>query len=72
MSRIKDVSAVLKLQYHLVIGPIYLGTCNIFKLLVENISPHGDGLLVSIFQGGIHCFCINIRRVESMVFINVM
>ena len=70
MRSLKDVGTVLKLQENYTISPIYLGTCTILKILAEMISPHGDGLIVSISQDGSCCICINIFRVESVILIN--
>ena len=72
MKILNDICAVLKLQGHPVIGPIYLGTCTIFKLSVEMIYLRGDGLLVSMSYDGGCCVCINIFRVQSMIFINIL
>ena len=70
MSILKDYGAVLRLYDHLVIVKIYLGTCTIFKILAEGISPHGDGLILSMSQDDSCCVFINIFIVESVVFIN--
>ena len=65
-----DYVAVIKLNNHPVIGPITLGTCIIFKLSAERISPHGDWLLFSTSQDHSCCIHINIFRVEIAIFIN--
>ena len=70
MKILKDLGAFIKLYNHLAIGPLYIGTFTIFKILEEITSPHGYGFLVIMYQGGSFCVRINIFRVDSMIFIN--
>ena len=70
MKRLKGVLADLNLWYHRAIGKLYLETCVIFKVLTERISPDDEGLLVNIYQDGSCCICIDIFRVESLIFVN--
>ena len=66
-----DYVAVIKLNYHPVIGPIPLGTCIIFKLSSERISPHGDGSIFSMSHDHSCCILINIFRAEIAILISV-
>ena len=53
MNILKDVITLIKLWDKTVIGTTSLGTCTVFKLLSERISPHGNGFLASMSQDGI-------------------
>ena len=65
-----DYVSVVKLNYHPVIGPKPLGTCIIFNLSSERISPHGDGSIFSMSHDHSCCIHINIFMAEIAIFIN--